>query len=833
MQDTTVRDQNGVALGEFLPDTAGFRIHTPHLPTGWEYIYQNKDVLLKVDQYGPVYAQHSPPGGIQIFRRENGQRTSPWLVWLRCAGIDGGTPFNNFFYPAPLHPARLPQDYEVVYRPESALYRFLWQGVRVETEFLIPRAGCEVVMRCTVSNQTAAALDLQLFPALAPYMNPALMAPWDKYEWYLKSAAGRGREALFWTQLLSSESDPAQRKTAALWTDAVGLERVELSLEKYMGCGSWDSPEALAGGALRLAPPQNAYGEYADDNTIYGYPPVYAQQYGWQLAPGESRTLTQVLAVPQQQGRPWLAPAEEAEKGLRFFAPGAFEAEKQGKRDAFAALCAYNRIDTGDEMFDYYANHWVPLQMDWVTALDRGWPTGMRGTRDSAQDYAGLLFSGDFASCREVLLTLFSCQRCDGWFPRQYAAEGRKGRHDMRNYVDGGAFVIEYVWQYLAHSGDFGVLDAPVLWLDSDEEESILAHLLRAMDYYLQPGNLGEHGLCKLREGDWLDSLNRAGVEGRGESVMVSEQVVMCARYVADILGHLGRDTEKIPVYLEAAGALEEALLTHARNGGGFFSGAFTDGGDWVFSDKDPDGLRRPYGPSNWYAAIAGIVKGEQAAALLEQVADDLLGPCGYRLYAPPMGGVVIPCTGRAGSGDTPPYQAENGNVYNHGSQGFLARGLGATGQGGRLAQVLRWLLPYDQSKHPTARAMAAPYAITNCWQESPLFPGRVLMTFLTGSVAMAQRGIYEWMLGIRPQLGGLALLPALAEDNKGRNEAVFHYRGRRVRLSIYSAGVGEAGLRLNGQAAGEVWTEPFGGRQGFYLPAEAVVEDSHIELYL
>ena len=32
---------------------------------------------------------------------------------------------------------------------------------------------------------------------------------------------------------------------------------------------------------------------------------------------------------------------------------------------------------------------------------------------------------------------------------------------------------------------------------------------------------------CKIREGDWNDSVNRAGLEGKGESVMVSCQAVL------------------------------------------------------------------------------------------------------------------------------------------------------------------------------------------------------------------------------------------------------------------------------------------------------------------
>ena len=55
--------------GRFIKNTAGYEINTFDLPTSWEYIYENKDILLKVDQFGPVYAQANPPGDIMLFKR--------------------------------------------------------------------------------------------------------------------------------------------------------------------------------------------------------------------------------------------------------------------------------------------------------------------------------------------------------------------------------------------------------------------------------------------------------------------------------------------------------------------------------------------------------------------------------------------------------------------------------------------------------------------------------------------------------------------------------------------------------------------------------------------
>ena len=92
-----VLSPEGKEWGRFQPDCAGFTIKSLNVPASWEYIYQNRDVLLKVDQFGPVYVQAHPPGDIMLFKRENGQKFSSWMVWL--TSDEFLEPFTNFYRP--------------------------------------------------------------------------------------------------------------------------------------------------------------------------------------------------------------------------------------------------------------------------------------------------------------------------------------------------------------------------------------------------------------------------------------------------------------------------------------------------------------------------------------------------------------------------------------------------------------------------------------------------------------------------------------------------------------------------------------------------------------
>lgn len=817
-----------LSYGRFLDDTAGYEITNLNLPSAWEYIYQNRDILLKVDQNGPVYIQADPPGDIMMMRRENAQNFSNWIVWIN---EEGKEPFNNFFRPTAncADCAQQPEAFSVRFLPEKATYAFERNGLRLCTEFAIAPTGREVAMRFSIENCRSEAVTLRLNPFLVPYVNMPMLAPWDKNEWYLRTGYGTAQaQNLFWTQLLSPTGDTSKRRTMVLLTPSEGLGSVDISLERFVGCGSVFCPQHALGGTLAMPAATDAqFGQYRQDNQLYGCPPVYAMQYDWTLAPSEKRELLQTLSLPAQEENGEIPSASAALAAKKWFDAGRFDRNCDLQREKYRRIFEKNRIQTPNSAFNEYMNYWIPLQMDWVASLDRGWPSGMRGTRDSANDYSALLY-WDANACREVLLQLFSCQRRDGWFLRQYSTKWRKGEHDARPYVDGGVFVLEFLYRYFAFTGDLALLEQWLPWLDEDEPSTVVEHMIAAMDYYLRPENIGEHGLCKIYGGDWNDAVNMAGLRGRGESVTVSCQVRMALYNVAEILEKTKKYAQKATQYRNAAETMRRNLLQSARNEEGWFNSVFNDDGKWVFSNADPDGERRPYGPVNYYAVISMTVERERVSDAL-RVADMLKSDYGYRLFYPPLGKKKIAHVGRQTTGDVPAFLAENGNVYNHGSQGFLARALAKAGEGDKLFDVLEWMLPYDQSKHPTALARTAPYAVTNCWQQLPIFDHRGMLSFLTGSVAMSFRGAYEWLMGAEPTLDGLCISPCLPKD---WNEATarFTYRGCEVTLKLRR---GEPALYFDGERV-EQRSDPQRAYRPFYfLPHTRFGESADIEVYL
>ena len=202
-------------------------------------------------------------------------------------------------------------------------------------------------------------------------------------------------------------------------------------------------------------------------------------------------------------------------------------------------LISRRTVKTNDKNFDSFVNYFIPLELGWVADLDRGWPTGMRGARDCANDFLGY-FAYDAKKCRDVIKRLFDNERYDdGWFPRQIPFGDIK-KYDLRPFADSGAFVIELVYEYLAYTDDYSLLEETFDYLNEQATGNGLQHLIRAVSYYTLEENIGEHGLIKLHGGDWLDCLNRVGLEGRGESLMVTCQAILAIKEVSEVLERYG-----------------------------------------------------------------------------------------------------------------------------------------------------------------------------------------------------------------------------------------------------------------------------------------------------
>ncbi len=797
--------------GEFLDAPAAFRCARYHLPTVWDYVYTNGSTLLRIQHDGSSYLQLHPPSGPALFRQERGQSAPSMLVWILSETQGQREAFTNFWVPTiPLvEPATEPDEYSCAFSPEMALYRVLNSNLVVETELWVPPSDSAIVMTVTIANAGNERKDVVVMPVLKPHLAAFSLAPWYVPHHYQTAAFCRLNETpTFWFQCRDPGGEPARRSYAGAVCD-LDPAAFEVSADRFIGKGDWNSPEAVWDGALALRASGSEllnYGEVTRENSIIAQPPLAALEQGVSLAPGAKFEFAFVFGELSQKGDGKLPPESEVGGLARYLDPAAREQALHELSTRYAKLFAIRSLKTPDECLNRYVGEFLPLQLLWVSLLDRGWPSGMRGTRDAAQDATGAV-PLDPELARTRLLEILACQRSDGWFLRQYSTAGPSGEHDARPYVDSGLWVEELLREYLCYTRDFAILDEELGWLDAAPQATVLEHTLRLFGYYKAPENIGEHGLCKIREGDWNDSINRAGLEGRGESVMVSCQAVLGLEQMTELLEYLvetGYPQELLGQAEElraAAQDLRNNLLAHALNDLGYFNGVFTDAGQWVFSPHDPDGQSRLNVPVNSFAIIAGLLDASGRDRIFTAI-DALKGPHGWRLFYPPIGESPIEKLGRTGQGDLPGGLSENGTVYNHGSHGFLGRAAWTAGHGTMLQEILRYMFSYDQQAHPIDVAKTAPYAVVNKWQETPGFDGQGGATFLSGSISTALRNCYQGMVGFRPGLRHLVIDPCIPADWEGMAAHV-RFLGGRYDIRVHNpAGVecGVVGLKLDGQ---------------------------------
>ena len=719
----------GENYGKFSKKPGGYRIEKLPEAGNYEYIYKNDEILVKVDQYGIITAQINPPVGEAVFKREEREVGSPVKAYFS----DGESVFNNF---DALRADKLTIDF----LPEKSIYRLTFGKTEVVTELFVTEKNKRFVMNVTVKNLGDQVKEYSILKCAFPYLNELLMAPWDKPEWYTRTEYLKDKNA-FLTTKYSVAGKKEERRYLTIVTNDETNNR-ELSLERLTALTKNFSviPDKVGG---------------VTEDTLYAFKQCVSTLATVNLKGGESYSFTQVFAVTDDEKKI----AENIENSVKYFDSTVQKAEEEKLAEKHAGLFSVRTVKTDDPDFDSFVNGFLPLEMYWVSSLDRGWPTGMRGVRDAANDFEGMLCY-DKQTCKGVIENIFSKQRSDGWYPRQVPF-GAGTKFDLREFVDSACFFTEYVYDYLAYTGDYSILENKYGYYDCETQESGLTHLKKGMDYLLSDDALGVHGLVKMRGGDWLDCLSGAGKKGRGESVMVSCQLVMCLKYLVEILNKVGQVNE-VEKYEKAGYRLKNAINKAAFNGR-FYNAVYTDNDTWLFSEKDEDGEERVYVPTNAYAVISGVASGKENE-IFNEIAK-LKTSDGYKLFSKPLGGKFIDGIGKMGTGDFQPYFAENGSVYNHGSQCFLIRALAKAGRYEEISDVLGYALPLYADKHSPEKTCSAPYAITNCYHLVPSFYGRSGFSFLTGSVAMIERAVYSWVFGLNFALDNIVITPCVPKE--------------------------------------------------------------------
>ena len=787
------------------------------LKGSWFYVYQNRKILLYVDQNGPVKIQYQPPSGILISKREIGETQSKWQVWVQSPKLNSGMPISNFNSPVLKFDGEKPE-FTVEWTPAKAIYTSKYEKVDVITEIFVPCDKATVCMKTTIRNKTDEDMPFTVTPSIFPYVNKPQMVAWDLPEWYLSTKTVLNGKALtFAGQMNCPEMIATNNRSVTVNFDYDENAEFELNMSEYTLSGNFFAPASV----LKDLPMTHKMQEGKNGVKFGGRQAVYAAKYKVNIAAGESKTFTQVVTAQEDLS---YNGEENAYEQCYFEEEAYFEYVK--KTDKFyEELFSKRKIKTSNPLLDNFINTFTPLQMYWVCSLDRGWPSSMRGIRDASQDFIGMLHL-DEAWTRTIIMEMFEHQRMDGWMPRQISTISREAPHDMRYYCDGGAFLLELIHEYMTFTRDDSLLSEKVYWLDSDEKNTVLEHILKTVDFYLDEKNIGEHGLCKVWYGDWWDPMDKIGTDGRGETVTVTAQTVLNLKNLADMFRWLvekgvleERYLQLAESYMQARKCFIENMHKHAYNSLGYFNGYFNDNGKWLLSDNDPDGEDRMYLVSNAWSIIGGVADEKMTKSVLENAEKRCYCGVAYNTQSKAYS-VRVDKAGRVGNGTSP-----EGTSYNH-AQSFLVRACCVANNAEMAYKVSRYIYPIEEAYAPTEKTVAPPYAIVNCYANSDKRAG---FQFLSGTVSYVLRTFYSFFFGITFEYDGLTVRSCMPKEF-GDCSAEFTYLGKKFALRYTQNGQKE--VRLNGKP----WTKTKASQENEkkypFIADSDMQEENSIEIY-
>lgn len=537
------------------------------------------------------------------------------------------------------------------------------------------------------------------------------------------------------------------------------------------------------------------------------------------LAPDESKTILFATGMkPSAQAAAILAgytdPAAQVQQEV-----DALKAEWYSR---FSHL----QVETPDPAFNTMLNTWNAyncfITFIWSRAASLIY-CGLRngyGYRDTVQDIQGIIHLEPEMACEKIRFMLSAQVDNGGGLPLVKFTHnpGHEDTPDDPSYVketghpayraDDALWLFPTVYKYVAESGNLAFLDEVIPFANKDQG-TVYEHLKRAVEFSLN--HLGPHGLPAGLYADWNDCL-RLGANG--ESAFVAFQFYYAMRILRQFAAHRGADQdvrwldEKLTEY-------QSRIQELCWDGDRFIRG-FTEAGERIGEAAAPE-ANFWLNPQSW-AVISGLADSHQADTIMEGVSQRLNTAYGAVLMDPPYhahafdGALAVIYN---------PGTKENAGIFSQ-SQGWLILAEALCGHGERAFGYFTENAPAAQNDRAEIRHLE-PYCYGQ-FTEGPASKhfGRSQVHWLTGTASTVMVGCVEGILGLRPDLDGLRLAPAIPKEwDSFTMEKDF--RGHRLHICVENPGHHESGCRsltLNGQAMPDN-----------YIPASALRDENDIIL--
>ncbi len=463
-----------------------------------------------------------------------------------------------------------------------------------------------------------------------------------------------------------------------------------------------------------------------------------------------------------------------------------FEKERSALKDNWNHLLSYPFCEIDEKPVQYFLNYWLKNQLYLTFRYGRSCYIGYR---DTVQDTWGYTLLEPEKAKRQLLHALKHMKK-DGSCPRSFSPFHIEDKQDLRNNMDSATWLAMCVSDYVKETGDVGILQEKIRYLDDPIEQTVLSHLTKAFDLLYEMR--GYKGMCLTCDGDWNDALEGISKYGPAVSVWLTIALYHAQNILKDLYSYIG-ELKLAEVMKQRSDNLKQLVNENAWDGEWFIY-AFSGKGTPIGSKRNKEG--RIHLNVNTWAILTGIAESDKVDKIEQAIKTYLDTPIGPALLSPPYveEGELV---GRIAKLE--PGTFENGSVYQHAAAFHIFAKLERGDYDGAY-EALTKLLPTNPDNFDSRRT-SEPYCTGNyyCGPTHPRF-GQNFFTWFTGNPAWLLRAGFDEILGVKAGFEGLEIMPKVPR-HWNRFTVKRRYRNTEFHLNFRRAvPEEETGIWINGK---------------------------------
>jgi cellobiose phosphorylase len=647
-------------------------------------------------------------------------------------------------------------------------------GIRGEITYFVPTDTNAEVWQVKLTELSGQSRDLEIYSFLELLMGNALNdqinQPNDKH--FTDIHFDQDLQALVATRRywvlnkgVSVKQPNIDWKYQIYFSQSLPISGFDSSLDKFIGrWRSESNPVAVETGVMQ-------------NTEITAGDPVVALQSKISLSANSSIDFAVVLEITPKGEKPSLTPLSLNGRGAGGEGLDRKFSELKHKWDAHLSCV---QVQTPDAAFNAMLNVWNQYQaaVTFDMARNSGYYHGGllfgTGIRDRFQDILGVVMV-DPERVRERLIKALNFQFKDGSTLHNYFVLTNTG--ERTNHSDTPLWIPFGIIEYLKETADFSILEEVVPYHD-DSEGTVYEHLARALDFAI--ANTGERGMPRIFTGDWNDTLDHVGSEGKGETTWGAFFLGYVLQKSLPICEHQGdrQALEKFQNFYEHLRKVTNDICWD----GNWYLRAFRDNGEPIGVSAATQG--KIFLNAQSWAVISELAPKDRADKAMASSREHLATPFGMQIVAPSFTEIddTVGLISRCVAG-----KKENGAVFNHASAWFVLASIlnGDVEFGWEMYQRMMPINSSQATDQKCDRFETEPYVypeyVTSPDHETQ---GQASHSWLTGTAVWMLRIGVDHILGFQPTFTGMLIDPHIPAAWSGFT-AQRKFRGKVLALTV------------------------------------------------